>query len=691
MKNISKNFMWALVILMTLSALYSMLSGQFQEKKEISLTELVARINAGEVSEISVVDSELQIKLKGGSELKAQKELESGITETFKNYGVDQDKLKEVSIQVKNRGMFNFLVGIVLPILGPVILIAFLIWFTSRQVQKGAMQAFTFGQSRARLINPTDKKEKITFKDVAGVKEAKEELKEVVDFLKNPKKFLDIGAKIPKGVLLMGAPGTGKTLLAKAVAGEAGVPFFHISASEFIEMFVGIGASITGDTPVLIREDGKIKLIQIKEIIDRYYKEGEENFIVSVPGIETLGIKRAKTNFWGFKNNTDKFNLNGSRFVPVRGVFRHKVNEVCEIHYLGGVIKTTGDHSIFVRQKNYVCAKRADELKVGDILVNLPYKVRSVFIPGVGTTHKVKSHEFDNIRIPELTIWEEKYQETQRKYEYALAHAETMTQKEIGAAMGFSQAAVGSWINGEHKPKFFNSPSLHHGLPAKIIVTPELMRLFGYYVAEGRTETYYTEFVFGSHEKTLQRDCANLLEKLFSLKVNIEETDTNSVRLKVFSRPLAEFFERHFGTGSHRKHIAEWMWELPWEYIHEFINGYSRGDGYVTREKKLSMTSVSYRLIHELAWLLSMHGIQAGIRKSIFPAGRIIRAGKKPLPETTAWNLIIGKTSNLWKGNERGRSPNQFKKPKILRIEKKPFNDYVYDFVGCDGEAFFGG
>lgn len=248
MKNISKNFIWILIALMLLSAVYSIVAGRFAEQKEMSLSELVSKINAEEVKEISVTDSALLVNLKNGEQFNAQKEPESGLSETLKNYGVESAKLNKVSIKVESSGFSSFLMGVVLPILGPVILIAFLFWFTARKVQQGSMQAFTFGQSRARLINPTNEKQRVTFKDVAGVKEAKEELKEVVDFLKNPKKFLEIGAKIPKGVLLMGAPGTGKTLLAKAVAGEAGVPFFSISASEFIEMFVGVGASRVRDT-----------------------------------------------------------------------------------------------------------------------------------------------------------------------------------------------------------------------------------------------------------------------------------------------------------------------------------------------------------------------------------------------------------------------------------------------------------
>lgn len=248
MKDFSKKLMGALLILMAISLAYSAITGYLQKPKEISLSEVVAHINAGEVESVNVADTALEVKLKSGETLAAQKEQEAGLTETLRNYGVAPDKFKDVRITVKPGSGFGLLFGLLLPVMAPVLLIAFFMWFSGRQIQRGTSQAFSFGQSRARLISPESEQTKTTFKDVAGVKEAKEELREVVDFLKNPKKYLDIGAKIPKGVLLIGAPGTGKSLLAKAVAGEAGVPFFHMSASEFIEMFVGVGASRVRDT-----------------------------------------------------------------------------------------------------------------------------------------------------------------------------------------------------------------------------------------------------------------------------------------------------------------------------------------------------------------------------------------------------------------------------------------------------------
>ncbi len=213
----------------------------------LALTDLVKKINAGEVTMISVNGDELTVSLKNGENLLTKKETESSLTQTLANYGVSKDALADVVIEVQNPSGLLFWVSAILPFLLPFILIGIFFWLAARQVQRANVQAFTFGQSRARVIQPDSKKEKITFKEVAGAKEAKEELQEIVEFLRNPKKFADIGARIPKGVLLMGAPGTGKTLLARAVAGEAGVPFFHMSGSEFVEMFVGVGASRVRD------------------------------------------------------------------------------------------------------------------------------------------------------------------------------------------------------------------------------------------------------------------------------------------------------------------------------------------------------------------------------------------------------------------------------------------------------------
>jgi len=169
------------------------------------------------------------------------------LTDTLMNYGVSAEQLAKVSIDIKSPSGSSVWLGTVLPLALPIIIIVLFFWLAARQVKKSNFQSLTFGKTQARVIEPDDKKEKVTFKDVAGAHEAKEELQEIVEFLRNPKKFLDIGARIPKGVLLMGPPGSGKTLLARAVAGESNVPFFHVSGSEFVELFVGIGASRVRD------------------------------------------------------------------------------------------------------------------------------------------------------------------------------------------------------------------------------------------------------------------------------------------------------------------------------------------------------------------------------------------------------------------------------------------------------------
>jgi len=214
--------------------------------EELSIGEVAQQIIAGKVNRVVINEDEITLIYPDDSEATSQKEPGATFVEQLKELGVTAEDLNpdNVLIDIKPPsawfGVINVL-GYVLPF----IMIAGLFYFVFRQARGGGSAAMNFGQSRARKFtgdNPT-----VTFDDVAGIPEAKEELFEVVEFLREPEKFIALGARIPKGVLLMGAPGTGKTLLAKAVSGEAGVPFYSISGSEFVEMFVGVGASRVRD------------------------------------------------------------------------------------------------------------------------------------------------------------------------------------------------------------------------------------------------------------------------------------------------------------------------------------------------------------------------------------------------------------------------------------------------------------
>ena len=247
-KNLLKNLIFILGIFFLISVVFSLIATSDKEIKTIGLTELASQINNEKVGKVVVSGNDLEISLKDGVVESSRKEDEASLTETFKNYGVEPEKLKQVQLEIKEVSGVKFWTATILTSLLPILLIGLFLWFMLRQAQRGANQAFMFTKSLARMITPEEKKsEKVTFKDVAGLKEAKEELMEVVDFLKRPQKFIKMGAKIPKGVLLIGPPGCGKTLLARAVANEANVPFFNISGSEFIELFVGVGSARVRD------------------------------------------------------------------------------------------------------------------------------------------------------------------------------------------------------------------------------------------------------------------------------------------------------------------------------------------------------------------------------------------------------------------------------------------------------------
>jgi len=247
MNRFFRNAGFYLLIFLITVGIVNFITGEKQEKSEINYNQFIQAVNAGQVKEVTVQSEGLTLKLTGRlvDNAGAEKEFISRalFSEEFSKQLNDQllkaDKVK-INEPQKDSIWLTFLTSIV-----PFIVIFILFFFLMNQAQGGGSKVMNFGKSRAKLYN--EEKKKVTFDDVAGADEEKNELVEVVEFLKDPRKFAAVGARIPKGVLLTGPPGTGKTLLARAVAGEAGVPFFSISGSDFVEMFVGVGASRVRD------------------------------------------------------------------------------------------------------------------------------------------------------------------------------------------------------------------------------------------------------------------------------------------------------------------------------------------------------------------------------------------------------------------------------------------------------------
>ncbi len=242
MKGLVKNFAIFFFIFLVIAGIFSTYSTTREKIQRVDLSTLVTHIKTGKVQTITIDGNNLIIGLTDGAREQTEKEPGESLSSLLKNYNVDQKQLDAVRVSVKEESSLSWWLGTLLPFLIPFLAIGLFIWIMMRQVQGANNRAMMFGQTSAREA-VRDDKHRTTFADVAGAKEAKEELYEIVEFLKSPKKFAAVGAKIPKGVLLMGSPGTGKTLMSRAVAGEADVPFFHISGSEFVEMFVGVGAS----------------------------------------------------------------------------------------------------------------------------------------------------------------------------------------------------------------------------------------------------------------------------------------------------------------------------------------------------------------------------------------------------------------------------------------------------------------
>ena len=235
---------YLIIAALLIAGFFMMSSGNGQETKEISLSSFIEKVESGNISKVVVSNNKINIELVDGSKNYTYKEPGSSVYDILEQAGVNIATISKLPIIIEDTESGKFWKDLLVGLIPFALIIAFFV-FMMRSAQSSNNQAMSFGKSHAKLYDKG--KQKTTFEDVAGCEEAKDELIEIVDFLKNPSKYRSMGAKIPKGVILVGPPGTGKTLLARAVAGEADVPFFNISGSEFVEMFVGVGASRVRD------------------------------------------------------------------------------------------------------------------------------------------------------------------------------------------------------------------------------------------------------------------------------------------------------------------------------------------------------------------------------------------------------------------------------------------------------------
>ena len=262
-QTVNNNQIWTILLIIAIFFLAQDIITSLKKDKEelLPISTLALDVKAGKIQKIEVEAEKVTayyLPQEGeteGRQLESKKEASTALSETLATYGVSPEEFAKVSISVTEPSGFAYWFVQMLPILIPLAILGLMVWIFFKQVKGTNNKALSFGNSQARMIDPNNKDKRVTFADVAGNEVAKQELVEMVEFLKNPKRFLDMGAKIPKGVLMTGAPGTGKTMLARAVAGEAKVPYFYLSGSDFVEMFVGVGASRVRDVFTRAKEN----------------------------------------------------------------------------------------------------------------------------------------------------------------------------------------------------------------------------------------------------------------------------------------------------------------------------------------------------------------------------------------------------------------------------------------------------
>ncbi|MGD8744336.1 MAG: AAA family ATPase, partial [Candidatus Woesebacteria bacterium] len=712
--------------------------------EKIDTSKALVDIREDKVKEVSVQDERITLTYNDGAVKIATKEEGENFADLLEKSNIDPTSINYTVVDQS----LSKAVGEVISILLPIGLMALFFFFIIRSQAKGAQDIFSFGRSKAKLF--AKGKQSVTFDDVAGVEDAKKELEEIVDFLKHPAKYRKIGARTPKGVILFGPAGVGKTLLARAVAGEAEVPFFSMAGSEFMEMLVGVGASrvrdlfqtaktqapsiifideidaigrqrgrgfvgghdereqtlnqilvemdgftpndnvvvvaasVTGDTPVVIKENGKVNLTPIGEFVDKFYSNSKQEGEVELSDIQCLGFERkVSTGNLTHKN----IYFGNSAFQQVRSVFRHKVKEIYEIEYLGGTLRATGNHSVFVRDRFGLRTKAVSNLKKGDILVDLPYKVNRT----KKKLREIRAHRFDNDWSLSLPLFNrEEKQKWEIKYQYAIAATlEGQSQDRIGGYLGVSQGTVGNWISGVHTPRAISKEYYKEKeLPGELAITPEFCRLLGYYVAEGYSR-HELDFCFNAKEETLIEDVVALMQDIFGIEPTVRTITPGAVNLVYNCTPVAKFFARLCGKGAHNKHVPEFLFEAPYPYFKEFLRGWWSGDGYEDNRGKGEITTVSKRLATEANWIARMHGIKTYVGGFVAKEGRVINNGK-PLKAVRAWRLGWGRAANPF-NKRKMKKTHPSKRAVVKRVSKRAFNGFVYDLCGVENEAFFGG
>jgi ATP-dependent metalloprotease FtsH len=629
--------LWLLILLVAVIGA-QMYFSQRTAPLDISYTRFVDEVNRGNIKSLVVTDGQVlgELKRQASTQVGTQRVGFSRFRTYIIGDGADlPEKVWKTNpgVEIVRRPPATNWWAVLGTWVLPLVVIVALWLFIFRQMQTGGSAALKFGKSRAKVQLETNPK--VSFKDVAGCEEAKQELQEIIEFLKDPQKFARLGGRIPKGALLLGPPGTGKTLLAKAVAGEAGVPFFSMSGSDFVEMFVGVGASVTGDTPVLVRHGGRTRLMPIGRFVDAHYHEDDEGYVVPVHDVETLGFTPGAT-------EGEATSFGGSTWQTARGVYRHRVSEILEIRYDGGVLRTTGDHSVFKRLAGGgIRAVPARELKPGDVLVNLPFEA------AVGAASEIHAHRFPTLAAPRHLAVRTKDADAAARYETAMALGGVMSDSAIGEAIGVSEATVEHWLSGRGEPRALAARyGANAGLPDRVEITPDLCKLFGYYASAGEVDGSL-QFRFEREQSDVQAEVERLMRELFGATARVESGEERRAVLVYYAEALARFFRRHAGTAL-RKRLPEAMWSLPRPYFDAYLTGFALGGRHLAHEPAHDVQPASERLVRELGWLCAMHGLDAN-------------------------------------PNEVGTAPV------VHEILVRPYDDYVYDLCGCGHEAFFGG